>query len=82
MIGNLDGKTASNDNPNYLQEFDAGDSGTTHIVCGCNTGPTIPAGQDSCITNVTASDEDGDFDAGTITLLVQGTGLGDPAYVG
>lgn len=82
VIGNLDGKTASNDNPNYLEEFDAGDSGTTHIVCGCNTGPTIPAGQDSCITNVTASDEDGDFDAGTITLLVQGTGLGDPAYVG
>ena len=83
IISNLGGKTASNDNPNYLQELGPGESVSgEHTVCGCDTGPTIPAGQDSCITNVTSADDDNDFDAGTITLLVQGNGLGDPAYVG
>lgn len=83
VIDNLDGNTASNDNPNYLEEFAAGDSGSTRTVCGCDTGPTaIPAGQDSCIVSVTSTDTDEDFDTGTITLLVQGSGLGDPAYVG
>jgi hypothetical protein len=83
VINNLDGNTASNDNPNYLQEFASGDSGATRTVCGCaNNGTAVPAGQDSCIVSVTSTDTDEDFDTGTITLLVQGNGLGDPAYVG
>ena len=102
-ISNLPpGSVPSDDNPNNLTEFYPGDPGLgSHQVQACNAGPTIPAGQDSCIVSVLAtysgnattgyteasgdpSDpvEVADFDEGTITLLVQGSGLGDPAYVG
>ena len=55
-------------------------------VCdNLNTTPTIPSGPniDSCIKSGDGSqDPDNDSDAGTLTLLVQGSGTGDPGYAG
>lgn len=51
-------------------------------VHGCVAG-AIPAGADACIVTIDGSgDPDGDFDAGTITLLVQGSATGDPGFHG
>jgi len=66
--------------PNYP------DTSTSVVVPIClnhATSPTIPSGSDSCIVSVDgSSDPDEDFDSGTLTLLVQGSGTGDPGYVG
>ena len=66
--------------PNYP------DTTTSVVVPVClnhATYPTIPSGSDSCIVSVDASsDRDGDYDAGRLTLLVQGNASGDPGYVG
>ena len=66
--------------PNYP------DTTTSVVVPVClnrATSPVIPSGSDSCIVSVDASrDSDGDYDAGRLALLVQGSGSGDPGYVG
>ena len=50
-------------------------------VPACVSGQ-IPSGFDSCVDHVVVNDSDGDGDAGTFVLLVQGSGLGDPRYAG
>lgn len=83
MADNLNGGTPSHENPNNLKEFDPAHPAVKTEVPPCG-GPGIPSGFDSCIISVHATpeiEEPQDFDQGTITLRVQGTGL-DPAYVG
>ena len=50
------------------------------------TAATLPSGYTSCIKSVVPSipepSENADYDAGTLTLLVQGSGTGDPGYAG
>ncbi len=78
------GRTPSLDNPNPLWEFDAKAPGGKRVVPVCRKGPTLPSGWDTCIVRVVAIDTSptGDLDQGYITLLAQGSGFGDPRYVG
>lgn len=72
-----------------LHEFDnaGNDLGP---VQPCAAGPTLPTGRDACIVSINANDDDDrgapagvpPGDAGTIDLLVQGSGLGDPRFAG
>jgi hypothetical protein len=80
--GELPGTPA---NPNQLREIPDPTNlnpATFFVVPRCQSGNVIPAGFDSCVVGVFPQDPDGDADAGIITLRVQGTGLGDPRYVG
>ena len=83
LISNIPpGRTPSFDNPNPLWELDGAAPGGRKIVPVCKPGPTLPAGWDSCIVKVFAVDPYGDLDQGYITLLVQGSGFGDPRWAG
>ncbi len=83
MIDNLPPNARpSFDNPNPLWRVDLKDPSKKYVVPRCKPGPTFPQGWRSCIISVVASDTNGDFDQGTITLLVQGAGFGDPRYIG
>jgi hypothetical protein len=71
--------------PNYP------DTSTQVQVPACSTGPhgpTLPVNPpagfstDACIVSITSTDADGDFDAGTITLLAQGSNTGDSGFHG
>ncbi len=77
------GETPSFDNPNPLWTLDER-TGSRHIVPKCLPGPTFPQGWRSCVISVLADPNDPtrDYDSGTITLLVQGTGFGDPRFIG
>ena len=73
--------------PTDLNEFPSYPDTSTHVVVPVcldhDTAPAIPPGSDSCIVSVDgSSDPDRDYDAGTMTLLVQGSDAGDPGYVG
>jgi hypothetical protein len=82
MIDNLPaGARPALDNPNPLWIFYP-KTGKRFVVPRCNPGPTFPQGWHSCILKVIATDIHGDFDQGYITLLVQGSGFGDPRYLG
>ncbi len=79
----------SGDNTNPLSEIDPVTHGLTPVPhCASSLDAwTIPTGSDSCYFAVDPSDSeedggDGDADGGTISLLVQGTGFGDPRYIG
>jgi hypothetical protein len=72
--------------PKNLLELTSLDPVTTVIVPMCSYG-TFPAPQpgystDACIFGVTFNDPDGDNDAGTLDVLVQGSGFGDPRFSG
>jgi hypothetical protein len=87
LIANLPpGRTPAFDNPNPLWVLDAKAPGGKRVVPVCKPGPTLPAGQNTCVIKVIATDTGtgpaDDFDQGYITLLVQGSGFGDPRYVG
>jgi hypothetical protein len=47
----------------------------------CKPGDVIPLGSDTCVVSVASSDEDGDYDTGTITLQANYS-TGDPGYHG
>ena len=82
MIDNLSpGAVPSYQNPDPLWRLDQ-KTGKRYVVPRCRPGPSFPQGWHSCIVSVESLDADGDDDTGTITLLVQGSGFGDPAYVG
>jgi hypothetical protein len=73
--------------PTDLNEYPNYPDTSTHVVVPVclnhDTAPAIPPGSDSCIVSVDgSSDPDRDFDAGTMTLLVQGSDAGDPGYIG
>jgi hypothetical protein len=61
---------------------------TSVQVPKCATGPALPAhpgpgfSTDACIVSIQSTDTDGDFDAGTITLLAQGSNTGDSGFHG
>jgi hypothetical protein len=83
LIDNLlPGHRPSFDNPNPLWSISPSDPNRRFVVPRCAPGPTFPRGWHSCILHVHAVDATGDDDQGWITLLVQGTGFGDPRYVG
>lgn len=84
LISNLPpGARPSFDNPNPLWRIDD-KTGALFVVPKCKPGPTFPKGWHSCIISVLADPNDPahDYDSGTITLLVQGMGFGDPRYIG
>ena len=82
LIDNLPaGAVPSYQNPDPLWRLDQ-KTGRRYVVPRCRPGPRFPQGWRSCIVSVRSLDTDGDYDTGTITLLVQGAGFGDPAYVG
>ena len=84
LISNVaPGEKPSLDNPNPLWRLDD-KTGKRFVVPRCLPGPTFPAGWHSCIISVLADPNDPahDYDSGTITLLVQGTGFGDPRFIG
>jgi hypothetical protein len=70
------------DNPNPLWRLD--DNGKRFVVPRCKPGPAFPPGWHSCVISVVADPKDPahDYDSGTVTLLVQGSGFGDPHYIG
>jgi hypothetical protein len=71
------------DNPNPLWTFLGKTPSTKAVVPRCLEGPRLPRGWHSCVVSVIANDPvDNDYDAGTINLLVQGGGFGDPRYIG
>jgi hypothetical protein len=71
------------DNPNPLWTFPGETPSTKAVVPHCLKGPKLPKGWHSCVVSVIANDPvDNDYDAGTINLLVQGGGFGDPRYIG
>ena len=79
------------DNPNPLWMFDAKATGGKRVVPQCMPGPAFPAGWLTCVIQVHAidvprgagaSNSQNDYDQGWIKLLVQGTGFGDPRYIG
>ena len=85
------GTKAQFDNPNPLWMFDAKAPGGKRVVPQCKSGPTFPAGWLTCVLQVHAidvpsgagaSNPANDYDQGWIKLLVQGTGFGDPRYIG
>jgi hypothetical protein len=71
------------DNPNPLWRIDD-KTGARYVVPHCKPGGVFPPGWHSCVFSVIADPNDPlhDYDSGTITLLVQGNGLGDPRYIG
>jgi hypothetical protein len=79
------GRQPSFDNPNPLWRLDT-KSGRLYIVPRCLPGEQFPAGWHSCVLQVHATDVSGgpsdDLDQGWIKLLVQGSGFGDPRYLG
>jgi hypothetical protein len=86
MIDNVPaGKRPSFENPNPLWLYHP-DTGKRSVVPRCNPGRTFPQGWHSCILKVIAVDTGNgpgdDLDQGYITLLVQGSGFGDPRYLG
>jgi hypothetical protein len=84
LISNVTpGERPSFDNPNPLWRLDDR-TGARHVVPKCLSGPTFPQGWHSCIISVLAdpNDPSHDYDSGTITLLVQGLGFGDPRFIG
>jgi hypothetical protein len=70
------------DNPDPLWRVD--NDGKRFVVPLCKPGNKFPAGWHSCIVSVIVNPNDPghDWDSGTITLLVQGTGFGDPKFQG
>ncbi len=79
------------DNPNPLWMLDAKAPGGKRVVPQCMPGPAFPTGWLTCVIQVHAIDvptgagatnPDNDYDQGWIKLLVQGTGFGDPRYIG
>jgi hypothetical protein len=70
------------DNLYPLREFPNWPDTSVIVTVPQCQGGAIPSGFDSCIASVTPNDPDEDADAGTIALLVQGSGLGDPRYAG
>jgi hypothetical protein len=71
------------DNPNPLWMLEAKAPGGKRVVPKCKAGPSFPAGWRTCVIQVHAVDVyPGDYDKGWIKLLVQGTGFGDPRYIG
>jgi hypothetical protein len=83
-ISNLaPGARPSFDNPHPLWKLDDR-TGRRHVVPKCLAGGAFPKGWHSCVLNVVAAANDPahDYDSGTITLKVQGTGFGDPKYIG
>jgi hypothetical protein len=80
--GNAPGVQGDGDQPAALLELNAaGTAGTPVPECTPPGFTTIPSGSDSCIASVVINDPDNDGDAGTINLLVQGSGV-DPRYAG
>jgi hypothetical protein len=61
--------------PNYP------DTSTQVAVPACLAGDVIPEGADTCVVSVGSTDQDNDFDTGTITLIADYT-AGDPGYHG
>jgi hypothetical protein len=83
LIDNLPpGAVPSLKNPDPLWVVSPTDPSLRRIVPLCPGGPKLPGGWQSCIVSVHSNDLDGGYDAGTITLLVRGSGFGDPRYVG
>jgi hypothetical protein len=83
-ISNLPpGVKPSFDNPHPLWRLDD-KTGRLHVVPKCLPGGAFPKGWHSCVLSVVAAANDPahDYDSGTITLKVQGTGFGDPKYIG
>ena len=78
----LPGTHPSFDNPNPLWRIDPNDPNRKFVVPKCLSGPAFPSGWHSCILHVHAIDTTGDDDQGWITLMIQGTGFGDPRFVG
>jgi hypothetical protein len=72
----------SRDNRNPLREFPSWPDTSVVVTVPQCQGGAIPSGYDACIAGVTPNDPDRDADAGTMTLLVQGSGLGDPRFAG
>ncbi len=71
------------DNRNPLWMLDAKAPGGRRVVPKCTAGGALPAGWLTCVLQVHAVDPyPGDYDQGWIKLLVQGTGFGDPRYIG
>ena len=84
LIGGLPpGVRPSFDNPNPLWRLDDR-TGRRFVVPMCKPGPTFPPGWRSCVVKVVPNPNDPahDYDSGTITLLLQGSGFGDPHYIG
>jgi hypothetical protein len=77
------GAKPSFDNPNPLWRIDE-KTGALHVVPRCKAGGTLPAGWQACVLRVEVDPTDParDWDSGTITLRVQGNGLGDPRFIG
>ena len=77
------GAVPSFDNPNPLWRIDDR-TGARYVVPHCRPGGVFPPGWHSCVLKVIADPNDPahDYDSGTITLLVQGNGLGDPKFIG
>src|SRR5262249_8800989 len=71
------------DNPPPLWRLDD-KTGKRFVVPKCLPGPSFPKGWHSCVISVIADPNDPfhDYDSGTITLLVQGLGFGDPRFIG
>ncbi len=79
------------DNPHPLWMLDAKAPGGRRVVPRCTAAHTLPNGWLTCVLQVHAIDvpsrgeplnESNDYDQGWIKLLVQGTGFGDPRYIG
>jgi hypothetical protein len=79
------GRQPSFDNPHPLWRFDP-ETGKLYVVPRCLAGGKFPAGWHSCVLQVHATDvccgPSDDLDQGWIKLLVQGSGFGDPRYMG
>lgn len=83
LIANLPrGAVPSFANPDPLWKTDPATPSGWIVVPLCKPGPTLPIGWQSCIVRVDATYASDLYDAGTITLIDRGAGLGDPRYVG
>jgi hypothetical protein len=78
--GNSPGAQTDNDQPAALLELTATNPAGVPVPV-CTSGTTIPSGSDACIASVLFNDPDNDGDAGTINLIVQGSGV-DPRFAG
>jgi hypothetical protein len=79
------------DNRNPLWMLEPKAPGGRRVVPKCTAAHTLPPGWLTCVLQVHATDvpsrtgpvdEADDYDQGWIKLLVQGTGFGDPRYIG
>jgi len=89
LLPQVPGNEDDDNTPQYLYEITSPLTAelVTKVIVPMCVGGTFPApaagySTDSCIFGVTFNDPDGDNDAGTLDVLVQGSGFGDPHYGG